>query len=107
MTDSVTLNEHQLMNQLQTVMDPEIHLSIVDLGLIYGVDIDQQRQMVTVKMTLTSPGCPYGPKLIADVKDRMYNTEGVKSVEVEIVWTPPWNPAEMASDEVKDRLGIW
>ena len=41
------------------------------------------------------------------VKDRMYNTEGVKSVEVEIVWTPPWNPAEMASDAVKDRLGIW
>ncbi len=92
---------------LKPVMDPEINLSVVDLGLIYDVRIDNKVKKITVDMTLTSPMCPYGPMLIAMVDDAVKVLPGIKETEVKVVWEPQWDPKKMASDEVKDKLGIW
>ena len=102
---AVTVTEEVVRQQLMRVEDPELHLDIVSLGLIYGVEI--QGSKVHTKMTLTSPGCPYGPMLIQLTRSAMYAVPGVKEASVEIVWTPPWNPRTMASDDVKATLGIW
>ena len=107
MADTTTLPSHEeLMAKLQTVNDPEINLSIVDLGLVYGVEMDDEG-VVNVTMTLTSPGCPLGPVIRGEAYAKLKELPGVKDVDVQIVWSPPWDPRTMASDEVKDRLGIW
>jgi metal-sulfur cluster biosynthetic enzyme len=92
---------------LRNVVDPEIQLSVTDLGLVYDVDISNDGESVTVRMTLTTPYCPYGPALISDVKRVLSELPGVKQAEVIIVWDPPWDPKTMVSDEIKDKLGIW
>ncbi len=99
------VTEEKVKEELMPVKDPEIGLSVVDLGLIYGVDIDEDK--VTVKMTLTTPACPYGPELIDAVRLTVEKMDDVKKADVEVVWDPPWNPEEMASDYAKDVLGIW
>jgi metal-sulfur cluster biosynthetic enzyme len=78
----------------------------VDLGLVYGVDIDEQG-MVTVDMTLTSPACPVGPMLQGMIYHKLSQLEGVEDVEVNLVWNPPWDPKTMASEDVRMALGIW
>lgn len=92
---------------LQSVEDPEIHQNIVGLGLIYGVEINEAERKVRVKMTLTTPYCPYGPQLIQETKMCILALPGVKDAEIDIVWEPVWDPKTMASDEVKDALGLW
>lgn len=93
---------------LKTVEDPELHLGIVDLGLVYGVDVaGPQNEHVTVTMTLTSPMCPVGPMFKQNVLDAVQKIDGVASAKVEITFTPPWDPREMASDDAKLALGIW
>lgn len=94
-----------IINSLKPVIDPEIGLSIVDLGLIY--DVDASDSHVNVRMTLTTPACPYGPELIDAVREAVRRLEGVDTVDIDVVWDPPWNPEEMASDYAKDVLGIW
>ena len=106
-TPALMVTEDIVREALKTVVDPEIELSITDLGLIYGVDIADQGQSVTVRMTLTSPGCPYGPVLVSDAKRVISALPGVKQADVQVVWDPPWNPRTMVSDEIKDKLGIW
>jgi metal-sulfur cluster biosynthetic enzyme len=94
-----------IMAAIASVKDPEIGLGVVDLGLIYDVILDGSR--LTIMMTLTTPACPYGPELMENVKRAALRVKGVKDVEIELIWNPPWNPAEMASDYAKDVLGIW
>ena len=95
----------QILKILKTVPDPELGISVVDLGLIYGIDIDRKRSIVTIRMTLTSIGCPLY-NLIADpIKDRIGKIKGVKSVNVELTFEPPWTPEKMSPD-AKARLGI-
>jgi metal-sulfur cluster biosynthetic enzyme len=77
----------------------------VDLGLVYDVTIEGKR--VDVTMTLTSPACPYGPELINGAKMVPMELEGVDEVEVQVVWTPPWDPDTMMTEEGKDALGIF
>jgi metal-sulfur cluster biosynthetic enzyme len=103
----MNVTENDVLDALRHVKDPEIRLGIVDLGLVYGVDIDEEAQKVTVKLTLTSPMCPYGPQLIEATRAAAVGVENVKDADVEIVWDPPWDPRLMASDEAKDILGIW
>ena len=91
---------------LKTVEDPELHMSITELGLVYDVVVDDEG-MVTVDMTLTSPACPVGPLLQGMIYHKATDVEGVEDVEVNLVWSPPWDPREMASEEVKMALGIW
>lgn len=94
-----------LMDWLRTVEDPELFMSLVDLGLIYSIHIEDGN--VNVKMTLTSPGCPSAGYLVEQIKERTMEYPGIKSADVMIVFEPKWDPSTMASDEVKDRLGIW
>ena len=96
----------EVYDALRPIQDPEIRLGVVDLGLIYDVIIEPEGT-VKVKMTLTTPACPYGPVLMDLVHKAVQKLTGVKEVEVGLVWEPPWDPKEMASDEAKDVLGIW
>ena len=93
----------QVREVLRGVFDPELHMNIVHLGLIYDVTVDQDK--VNVKMTLTSPGYPNGPFLIHQVKDTAQSLKGIKEVKVEVVWDPPWGPDKM-TEEVRLELGF-
>ena len=97
------LSKQNVMQELKSVTDPEMHINVVDLGLIYDVKIDEG--MVVVVMTLTSPACPVGPFILESIEEAVKKMEGVKGVNVEIVWDPPWGPDKM-SEEAKLELGI-
>jgi metal-sulfur cluster biosynthetic enzyme len=95
---------------LKTIFDPEIHLSIWELGLIYGVDVTpdgQGKDKVAVRMTLTTPACPYGPALLSKVHADLGAMAGVSDVKVDLAWIPPWDPRTMASDEAKLQMGLF
>ena len=89
---------------LKTVYDPEIPVDIYELGLVYKVDIDDDRH-VDVDMTLTAPGCPVAGEMPGWVEEAAMKVEGVKSVKVNLVFDPPWTPARM-SDEAKLELNM-
>jgi metal-sulfur cluster biosynthetic enzyme len=100
------LSEELVMERLKDVFDPEIHMSIVELGLVYGVDISEEG-VVDVTYTLTSPGCPLGPVIDGQIIDVLVDLPGVKEVHGKLTFSPPWDPRTMASDDVKMQLGIW
>ncbi len=97
----------EVMEAIRPVKDPEMDFSIVDLGLIYDVELDEANKSVVVKMTLTSPACPVGPQIMGAVHTQCLDLEEVEDVDVQLVWTPLWDPTKMASDDVKMLLGIW
>jgi len=98
----------QVREALGEVKDPELQLGILELGLVYDVAVEgDDGEHVVITMTLTSPMCPVGPMFKQSVEDRVKAVEGVKDVTVDITFTPPWDPKEMASDDVKALLGIW
>ncbi len=86
--------DESIRKALRGVKDPELNLNLIDIGLIYDVKISDEGD-VHVQMTLTSPGCPSGPEIVGDVKHTIEELEGVRSVEVEIVWEPYWTPEKM------------
>jgi metal-sulfur cluster biosynthetic enzyme len=94
----------EILSVLEGVEDPELDMNIVDLGLVYGVDWDEDRGQVHVDLTLTSPGCPYGPELIREVKRELRALDDVLDVSVELIWRPLWHPS-MMSERAKDELG--
>ena len=99
------VNEEKVMEALATVNDPELMLPLVDLGLIYGVDI--QDDDVVVTMTLTTPACPMNQYIGAQVEGALRDqVPEVKNVGVNIVWSPPWNP-NMMSEDAKMELGFF
>ena len=89
---------------IRAVKDPELNLNIIDIGLVYEVDIDDDGD-VRIQMTLTSPGCPAGGEIIEDVKRVVGDMEGVRSVDVELVWDPYWTPEKM-DPRVRTFLGF-
>jgi probable FeS assembly SUF system protein SufT len=98
----------QVWSQLKTCFDPEIPVNIVDLGLIYELDVapdDQGGNRVDIKMTLTAQGCGMGDSIAADARHKIEKLAGVTSAAVEVVWDPPWTP-ERISAEGKQLLGI-
>jgi len=95
-----------VMEALRPVQDPEIRIGIVDLGLVYDAEVNEKGE-VKVKMTLTTPACPYGEMLLGMAHQSVEKVEGITKVEIVLVWDPPWDPKEMASDLAKDQLGIW
>lgn len=100
----------QVGEALAPVEDPEIHVSITELGLIYGAEIKPARdggEAVKVTMSLTSPACPYGPMLLAAVHGAIAKVPGVRDVDVDLSFDPVWDPKTMASEEAKDQLGIF
>lgn len=103
------LAEDHVREALKQVIDPELFVNIVDLGLIYTVNIDEPETggaNVVVEMTMTSPACPAGPQLLSQSKEAVLKLEGVAGVEVKLVMTPPWTPDRM-TDDARDQLGIF
>lgn len=94
----------EIVAALAEVEDPEIGMNIVDLGLIFGVDWDEERGQVHVDLTLTSPGCPLGPEIMADIRRSLSRFDDVLEAKVDLVWKPLWHPS-MMSDYAKDELG--
>ena len=96
------VNEDQVRDSLKQCMDPEVPLSIVDMGLIYGIDVTDNND-VNIKMTMTTKGCPLHETMVDDVKRYAKKVSGVNNVDVEIVWDPPWTMDKM-SDEAKAKM---
>lgn len=103
---SIEQLRESIIEALRPIQDPEIRIGIIDLGLIYDVAISDDHD-VQIKMTLTTPACPYGEMLLGMAHKAAEKIDGVRSVEVITVWDPPWDPKEMCSDLAKDQLGIW
>ena len=99
----IMITEENVMDALRQCFDPEIPMSIVDLGLIYDVAIKEG--IVDIKMTLTTPGCGMAANISEDARGKVESIEGVKEVNIQIVWDPPWSPDRM-NEEAKSRLGF-
>jgi metal-sulfur cluster biosynthetic enzyme len=106
-TDDImaSLQANVVMEHLKSVVDPELGVNIVDLGLVYEILIGDEGA-VTVKMTLTSPACPLGAVIQGQVHQALHKLPWVKTPHVELVWTPRWDPRTMASEDAKMELGI-
>ena len=105
----MAISEDVVREELKKVVDPELFVNIVDLGLIYNVDIvdaDEGKKIIKIEMTMTSPMCPAGPQLIANSKQVLGQLADVANVEVKIVLDPPWTPDKM-TDAARDQLGIF
>lgn len=100
------ISEAQVWQALGTVYDPEIPVDLVNLGLIYAVEIDQGTKTVHIKMTLTAPACGMGPVLVGDVEYRVRKVPNVAGVKVELVFDPPWR-REMMSEEAQLETGMF
>ena len=96
--------EEKIITVMKDIYDPEIPVNIYELGLIYKIEIDDEF-MVHIVMTLTTPNCPVAESLPEEVRQRVKNVEGVKDVDLELTFEPPWD-MEMLSDEAKLELGI-
>lgn len=103
MNDQSNSLPEQVREQLRNVIDPELGLNIVDLGLVYDVEVDDGQ--ATVTMTLTSPGCPAGGMIMAGAQEAARATEGVDDAEVKLVWKPFWTPDRIDPD-VRAALGF-
>jgi len=105
------LHEDTVREQLKKVIDPELFVNIVDLGLIYVVDVVEQPEQpehynVNIEMTMTSPMCPAGPQLVAQSKQYVSELQGVQDVNVKVVMDPPWTQ-DMMTEAARDQLGIF
>ena len=98
----VTADQARLV--LRRVKDPELNLNIVDLGLVYDVQVENN--VVRVDMSLTSPGCPSGPEIMGDAESQLRTIPGVADVVMNLIWSPPWTPDRMTED-ARDQLGIF
>jgi metal-sulfur cluster biosynthetic enzyme len=104
----MAVSEDGVREALKQVIDPELFVNIVDLGLIYLVDLQEagEKTDVKIEMTMTSPACPAGPQLISQTKSVLGGMEGVGAVDVKVVMVPPWTPDRMTED-ARDQLGIF
>lgn len=98
------VTEETVFDTLKELIDPEVGINIVDMGLIYGVDIQDATANIT--MTLTSPGCPAGGQIINGTQHLVEQLDGIDDANINVVWTPRWTP-EMMSEDAKDELGIF
>jgi FeS assembly SUF system protein len=103
--EEMTRLTEEIVSALKTVFDPEIPADIYELGLIYKVDVDDER-MVHIDMTLTTPNCPAAGELPGQVENAVAGVSGVREAKVNIVWDPPWDPSRM-SDEARTVLNMW
>ena len=99
--DGTIVTKEEVIKVLKTCYDPEIPINIIDLGLVYGIEVERDR--VHIKMTLTMPVCPMGELIIENVKRKVEAIEGVKEAKIELVWDPPWTP-ERISEEAMKRI---
>ncbi|MBI1952943.1 MAG: DUF59 domain-containing protein [Candidatus Omnitrophica bacterium] len=100
----MTITQEQVLEALKDCYDPEVPVNIVDLGLIYGVEVSAEDK-VNVTMTLTTPGCGMAYAIALSAKQRVLKIPGVKDAVINVVWEPPWDPSRM-SEEAKKKLGM-
>ncbi|MBI4177425.1 MAG: metal-sulfur cluster assembly factor [Candidatus Aenigmarchaeota archaeon] len=98
------VSEEQVKSILKNCYDPEIPINIVDLGLVYGISIDDEKKKIKITMTLTSPGCPMYAQISEDVKRRVEENSGYKA-DIEMVWEPRWTQDKM-SEDAKAMIGL-
>jgi len=103
------VEENEIREALQMVEDPELGISIQDLGLVYAVRFEEKDAglLCEIDLTLTSPGCPVAPEIMAAAHRAILTVEGVSNAHVNLVWTPRWDPAVHASEDAKMDMGIW
>jgi|TARA_B100001105_G_scaffold232056_1_gene205160 metal-sulfur cluster biosynthetic enzyme len=103
------VEESEIMQSLRDVEDPEMKMSITELGLIYAVRVEEGDEGIhaEIDMTLTSPGCPVAPEIMAAVHRSALATEGVDSVHVNLTFSPPWDPRVHASEDARFDLGVF
>jgi len=99
-----TVSQEEIYDALKTVYDPEIPVNVVDLGLIYEVQVAENND-VFVQMTLTFPGCGMGPQIAQQAEWAIQDVEGVEDVQIELTFDPPWSP-DLISEEARSQLGI-
>lgn len=104
MTETDNPLRQPIMDALATVYDPEVPVNIVEFGLIYGLEITDEND-VKITMSLTSPSCPSAKQIPEECEQKVLGVDGVKKVDVNIVWDPPWGP-EMISPEGRKKLGM-
>ena len=97
----------EVLDALRSVIDPELGISVVDLGLVRGISVDAADGAVQIELTLTSPMCPLGPEIVAAVRAAAVALPAVSAAEVQLVWSPLWDPRVDATEEGKAELGIW
>ena len=97
-------DESKLLEALKQVVDPELMVNVVDLGLVY--DVTQEGGTVHVNMTLTSPACPVGPQIVQQAKMALEQLDDVEEAKINLVMSPPWSPDRM-TDDARDHLGIF
>jgi metal-sulfur cluster biosynthetic enzyme len=105
----LAISEDRVREELKQVIDPELFINIIDLGLVYVVDLkdrEDQKTDINIEMTLTSPACPAGPQLIQQTHQTLGRLDGVGEVNVKLVMDPPWTPDRM-TEEARDQLGIF
>lgn len=105
----MSLQEDTVREALKKVIDPELYVNIVDLGLVYEVFItnkENEKHDVKIEMTMTSPMCPAGPQLVSGAKSAIAEIDSVEEVEVKVVMDPPWTP-DCMTDDARDQLGIF
>ncbi len=100
-------SQAQIIEALRPVIDPEMNLSIVDLGLLRSVEVEPDDGNVQIDLTLTSPMCPLAPEIITATRNAAMGVAGVRSCFVDLVWSPPWDPRTDATEDVRAELGIW
>jgi metal-sulfur cluster biosynthetic enzyme len=98
------ISPDMLRDLLGEVIDPEIGINIVDLGLVYGIRLSGDG-VASIEMTLTTPGCPLGAYIEDSIRERLWGAPGVTDVDVRIVWDPPWDPDQMMTGWAKQQLG--
>lgn len=105
--DKTSVEESEVWEALKTCFDPEIPVNIVDLGLVYDLNIEQGERgsRVTVQMTLTAPGCGMGPTIAGDAQCKILNLAGVEYAQVDVIWDPPWDKS-MISPAGRETLGL-
>ncbi|MCF6092444.1 metal-sulfur cluster assembly factor [Microaerobacter geothermalis] len=100
------VTEEMVREKLYDVYDPELGINVVDLGLIYGIDLVEDGKSVNITMTLTTPGCPLHDSISRGVQNAVQQIPGVELVHVDLVWSPPWTPERM-SEKAKQQLQGW
>lgn len=103
-TETKKFTEESVIEVLSDIYDPEIPIDIVNLGLVYKINIEGNK--VNIDMTMTSPGCPAAGQIVSEAKYLVEEIEGVEEVNIEIVWDPPWDPGKM-SEAAKESLGMF
>ncbi|MDP6234518.1 MAG: metal-sulfur cluster assembly factor [Candidatus Poseidoniaceae archaeon] len=103
------IEKEDVMKHLDEVEDPELELSIVELGLVYDIRFEEKLEGIhaEVDLTLTSPGCPAAPEIMAAAHRAALQTEGLESVHINLVWTPRWDPKIHATEDARMDMGIW